>query len=76
MAQVLDLSIPQIYGLARETAASTTFDDLVEPNVLNNLLDVDLPQSFQWTSYHTSTPTPPTQSPHHSLPTENGNQNH
>ncbi|KAF3053079.1 hypothetical protein E8E11_003178 [Didymella keratinophila] len=67
MAQVLDLSIPQIYdGLAR--------DDLEEPHAVDALLDVPVLQSVQWTTHHTATPSPPSKSPLESLPTEIVNQ--
>lgn len=65
MAQVLDLSIPQIYdGLARET----TNDDLAEPDYIDAL---HYAQLQPWTSYHcAATASPPSKSPLESLPAE------
>ncbi|KAJ4380656.1 hypothetical protein N0V86_004017 [Didymella sp. IMI 355093] len=77
MAAVLDASIPQIFdGLAREN------NDLVEPDSVNALLDLDVLQAVQtqqWSSFHgaatTSASSPATaRSPLESLPTEIVNQ--
>jgi hypothetical protein len=67
MAQVLDLSIPQIYGLARE-------HNLEEPDLLLHVEAIQAVQLQQWTSFHTATPSPPSRSPFESLPTEIVNQ--
>lgn len=73
MAAVLDLSIPQISdGLAREN------DDLVEPDAVNALLDMDVLQAVQipqWSSPHSAADAAPaSRSPLESLPTEIINQ--